>query len=82
MEFRLVVAQSLLSDLKPKNAQQHIDAALELEPELRNLQKMKRLQLRINRMQFKAEQNPLDWATKQFNRRLANVAKEERNKED
>jgi predicted Zn-dependent protease len=78
VEFRLMAAQSLLSDLKPEKAQQQIDTALELDPELRSLQKMIRLQHRINRMKFRAEQNPLDWATRQFNRRISNVAKEEK----
>jgi Tfp pilus assembly protein PilF len=77
IEFRLVATRFLLANLKPEKAQQHIDAALELEPEPRSLMKMKRLQMRINGMRKKADRNPLDWASRQFNRRIANVAKEE-----
>jgi len=67
----------LLADLQPAKAQEALDAALKLDLDTQELQQLKVLQRKILAASQQAERKPLDWATRKFNRRLANVASED-----
>jgi len=73
----LLVLRMMLADLQPNKAQEMLDATLELDPSSQQLQQLKSLQQQILATSRQAELRPLDWITRKFNRRLANVANEE-----
>jgi len=73
----LLTVRMLLEDLQTGKAQEALEAALELEPDTQDLQQLKVLQQQILAASRQAEQKPLDWITRKFNRRLANVAGED-----
>lgn len=73
----ILLVRMLLADLQPRAAQEMLDATLQLDPDPEQLQQLKHLQQQILSTSRQAETNPLDWMTRKFNRRLANVAGEE-----
>jgi predicted Zn-dependent protease len=80
LALRLTAARMLLENLAPEQAQEQIDAAMELDPGPRKLRSMKRLQKRINALSRHSSQRPLNWFTRRLNQRIANVAEEKKKK--
>jgi len=80
-ELYLLSALVRLENLHPGEAQKAIDAALRCAPGIEQLQRMKVLQRRVNAMLRTAEEQPLDWLKRKFNRRIAK-ATEEREERD
>lgn len=74
---RLLAVRMMLANLQLEQAQEMLDLALELDPDPQQLQQLKSLQQQILATSRQAEQKPLDWITRRFNRRLANVKSEE-----
>jgi len=77
MLAHILTVRMLLADLQPGKAQEVLDSALDLEPGEQQLRHLKSLQLQILSVAKQADQNPLNWLTRKYNRRLANVAGEE-----
>ena len=73
----ILTVRMLLADLQPAKAQEALDASLQLHLETPELEQLKVLQRQILATSRRAEQKPLDWFTKKFNRRRANVAGED-----
>lgn len=73
----LLAVRMMLADLQPRKAQEMLDLTLELDPGTQHLQQLKSLQQQILAVSNQAERRPLDWITRKFNRRLANVAAEQ-----
>jgi len=73
----LLAVRMMLEDLQPRKAQEILDQILELDPGTQHLQQLKSLQHQILAVSNQAERRPLNWITRKFNRRRANVAAEQ-----
>jgi tetratricopeptide (TPR) repeat protein len=74
----LLTTRMLLADLHPARAQSMLDKALKLNPDCQHLELMKALQSQIVQMTRQAEHDPVNWLKRKLQKRLENVAVEER----
>ena len=75
----MVAIRMLLQDLQPKSAQHLLDRALVMDPNVKQIKTLKAVQIRILRMSRQAENRPLNWLARKFNRRISNAAGENEN---
>ena len=81
IDLRLVLGRVHLANLQPAQAQRQLDAAMALDPDLPQIERLKKMQQRINSMKRSAEHRPLDWLVRKFNRRIADNARESGDKD-
>ena len=75
-ELYLLSALVHLENLHPGKAHKAINAAMQRAPGIEQLQRMKALQRRTNALLRMAEEQPLHWLKRKFNRRIARAAEE------